>query len=187
MKTRILATLLALSIPAFAAEKKKAESVHDFTVENIAGEKVDLADYKGKVLLIVNVASKCGVTYHYDGMQRLHQYFGEKGLVVMGFPANNFGGQEPGTNDEIAKFCKSNHGVTFPMFAKVSAKGEDQAPLFKFLTTSKNPDLEGDIGWNFEKFLVGKNGKLLRRFDSNTEPDDPEVVKAIEAALAEKG
>lgn len=181
-----LALALTPLVPAGEKGKEKEGSVHEFTVKGIDGKDVKLADYKGKVLLIVNVASKCGVTYHYDGMQRLHEALGDKGLVVMGFPANNFGGQEPGTNEEIARFCEANHGVTFPMFAKISAKGEDQAPLFAYLTSAKNPDLEGQIGWNFEKFLVGKDGKLLRRFDSNTEPDEPAVVEAIREALAAK-
>ena len=108
---------------------------------------------------------------------------GDQGLVVLGFPANNYGGQEPGTNDEIKTFCTTNYSVSFPMFAKVSVMGDDQAPLFQFLTKAENPDKTGDIGWNFEKFLIGKDGKLLRRFDTGTTPDDPEVIAAIKKAI----
>jgi glutathione peroxidase len=180
MKKLLIAALALAVLPLFAED-----SVHDFKVKNIKGEDVDLSSYKGKVLLIVNVASKCGATPQYDPLQSIYAKYADKGLVVMGFPANNFGGQEPGTEEEIAEFCTSKYSVAFPMFSKVSVKGDDKAPLFTYLTSAENPDKQGDIGWNFEKFLIGKDGKLIRRFATKTKPDDGEVVAAIEKALAE--
>lgn len=161
------------------------DSVHEFKVKNIEGKEVDLSEYKGKVLLIVNVASKCGATKQYDPLQALYQKYEDKGLVVLGFPANNFGGQEPGSNEEIAEFCSNKYSVEFPMFSKVSVKGEDKAPLFTYLTAAENPDKEGEIGWNFEKFLIGKDGKLVRRFATKVDPSNKDLVAAIETALAE--
>lgn len=181
MKPLALLSALALSAMPLLAE----DSVHEFKVKDIQGKEVDLSTYKGKVLLIVNVASKCGATPQYDPLQTIHAKYADKGLVVMGFPANNFGGQEPGSDAEIAEFCTSKYSVEFPMFSKVSVKGKDKAPLFAYLTTAANPDKQGDIGWNFEKFLVGKDGKLLHRFGTRTKPDSDEVVAAIEKALAE--
>ncbi|MDA7597626.1 glutathione peroxidase [Verrucomicrobiales bacterium] len=180
-----LVILLALFSSAFA-EEKPLTSVHDFTVKNIAGEEVKLADYKGKILLIVNVASECGVTAQYETLQALYEVLKDRDFVVMGFPSNEFGGQEPGTNEEIATFCKTEYAVTFPMFSKIETNGKKQAPLFKYLTTAKNPDKDGAVGWNFEKFLVGKDGKLIRRFGSSDEPDGPEIIAAIKVALADK-
>ncbi len=180
----ILALTFSLSIfPIMSAQAE--DSVHEFTVKDINGEEVNLSQFKGKPLLIVNVASRCGATPQYATLVELHKAFAEKGLVVMGFPANNFGGQEPGTNEEIKTFCATNYGVDFPMFSKVSVKGDDMAPLFQYLTSAENPDKQGDIGWNFEKFLIGKDGKLKRRFKTGTQPDAPEVVEAIEAAIQE--
>ncbi|HRQ88723.1 MAG TPA: glutathione peroxidase [Bacteroidia bacterium] len=179
MKTLALLSALALSAMPLLAE----DSVHEFKVTDIQGKEVDLADYKGKVLLIVNVASKCGATPQYDPLQALHAKYADKGLVVLGFPANNFGGQEPGSDEEIAEFCTTKYSVAFPMFSKVSVKGDDKAPLFGYLTSAANPDKQGDIGWNFEKFLIGKDGKLVRRFATRTKPDDATVIAAIEEAL----
>lgn len=179
--TRLFVTALfsgTLATAGFAAD-----SVHDFKVKDIDGKEVDLSAYKGKALLIVNVASKCGATPQYENLQALHKQFADKGLVVMGFPANNYGGQEPGTEAEIKEFCSTKYDVEFPMFAKVSVKGDDQAPLFSYLTKAENPDGTGDIKWNFEKFLVSKDGKLLHRFGTRTKPDDEKVIAAIEAAL----
>ncbi len=180
MKKTLLSVLALAALPLVAGD-----SVYDFKVKNIKGEEVDLSGYKGKVLLIVNVASKCGATPQYDPLQALHAKFADKGFAVLGFPANNFGGQEPGTNEEIAEFCASTYSVEFPMFSKVSVKGDDKAPLFTYLTAAENPDKQGEIGWNFEKFLVGKDGKLIRRFATKVKPDDATVVAAIEKALAE--
>lgn len=183
-KLLLFSILISMSFGFSIADDKK-KSVHDFSVKDIKGKDVSLADYKGKVLMIVNVASRCGATPQYKALQELNTKFGKKGLVVLGFPANNFGKQEPGTNKEILEFCTSTYQVSFPMFAKVSVKGDDKDPLFQHLTTVKNPDKAGDIGWNFEKFLVGKDGKLQRRFKTGIKPDDTSVVTAIEKALAE--
>jgi glutathione peroxidase len=162
-----------------------ATSVYDFTPNAINGTPMPLANYKGKVMLIVNVASQCGFTYQYEGLQALYVKYKDRGLVVTGFPANNFGQQEPGTNAEIGAFCKSKFGVTFPMFAKISVAGADKAPLYKFLTDkSLNPKTGGEIPWNFTKYLVDRNGKILARFDSSVEPGSKEITSAVEAALA---
>lgn len=159
-------------------------SAHDFTLDDIAGRPVALSGYQGKVLLMVNVASQCGYTKQYENLVALHQRYAAQGLAVMGFPANNFGQQEPGTNHEVAQFCSSRYGVAFPMFAKISVKGPDQHPLFQYLTSAANPDFTGDIEWNFEKALIGKDGRLLRRFRSKALPDGPEIAAAVEQALA---
>ena len=155
-----------------------ASSVHDFTVNTIKGTPVALADYKGKVLLVVNVASKCGFTPQYEGLEALYKKYKDRGLVVVGFPANNFMSQEPGSDEEIGAFCKSKYGVTFPMFSKVSVKGDDKAPLYQFLTSTG-----GEIPWNFTKFLVGKDGKPIQRFAPNVKPDAADLTTAIEKAL----
>ena len=154
-------------------------------VKKIDGTAVDLASYKGKVVLIVNVASKCGYTPQYKGLQTLYDTYKDKGLVVLGFPANEFGGQEPGNDAEIANFCSSKYGVTFDMFSKVVVKGPNQSPLYKALTESATP--AGDVGWNFEKFLSGRDGAVVGRYKSGVKPDDAALNGAIEAALAKKG
>ncbi|MFT5469370.1 MAG: glutathione peroxidase [Verrucomicrobiales bacterium] len=174
--TTILSVITAMSLTA-------GESVYEFTVKDIKGEDVNLKEHEGNVLLIVNVASQCGVTGQYEIFQALHEALEDRDFVVLGFPANNFGGQEPGTNSEILKFCTSTYQVTFPMFAKVSVTGDDTAELFKHLTAAENPDFTGPIQWNFEKILVGKDGKVARRFRSNVEPDSPEFLDAIKAEL----
>lgn len=156
-----------------------ASSVYDFTLNSIDGKPVSLADYKGKVLLLVNVASQCGYTPQYKGLEDLYEKYKGQGLVVAGFPANNFGSQEPGTNTEIKSFCTRTYHVSFPMFSKISVKGPDEAPLYRYLTSQNG----GDIGWNFTKFLIGRDGKIVARFDSSVEPESPEVVKAVESAL----
>jgi glutathione peroxidase len=156
-----------------------ASSVHEFTLPSIDGAPAPLSAYKGKVALLVNVASKCGYTPQYTGLQALYQKYKDQGFVILGFPANNFGAQEPGTNEEIKTFCSSKYMVTFPMYGKISVKGADQAPLYKFLTDSTG----GDIKWNFTKILVDGNGKIISRFESKVEPDSAELVGAIEKAL----
>jgi glutathione peroxidase len=156
-----------------------ASSVHEFTLPSIDGAAAPLAAYKGKTVLIVNVASQCGYTPQYEGLEALYEKYKDRGLVVLGFPANNFGGQEPGTNQEIKTFCTRNYKVTFPMYGKISVAGADQAPLYKFLT-----DASGDaIRWNFTKILVDGNGKLIQRFESDVEPESKELVGAVERAL----
>lgn len=180
---KYLIPVLTAAILFTGASTRAEDSVYEFKVKNIEGKDVDLSEYKGKVLLIVNVASKCGATPQYDPLQALYKKYADKGLVVLGFPANNFGGQEPGTDTEIAEFCTSKYSVEFPMFSKVSVKGDDKAPLFSYLTSAQNPDKQGDIGWNFEKFLIGKDGKLIRRFATKVDPTNADLVAAIETAL----
>ncbi len=162
-------------------------SVHEFTLKNIDGQDVKLDQYKGKVVMIVNTASRCGLTSQYEGLQKIYDTYKDKGFVVLGFPANNFMGQEPGTEAEIKEFCTLNYKVSFPMFAKVSVKGTDQHPLYTFLThKDTNPEFSGDIGWNFEKFVLDKNGTTIARFSPRTLPDAPEVIAAIEKGLADE-
>jgi glutathione peroxidase-family protein len=161
-------------------------TVYSFTVNDIDGHVVPLNRYKGKVVLIVNVASKCGFTPQYEGLEKIYLTYKDQGFEILGFPANNFLFQEPGTNAEIKQFCSTKYNVTFPMFAKISVKGSDIAPLYQYLTDKKtNPQFSGNITWNFNKFLVGPGGKILNRFDSRQKPDNPEVIRAIEAALKE--
>jgi glutathione peroxidase len=159
-------------------------SLHDFSVRSIDGTTVDLSGYKGKVVLFVNVASFCGHTKQYAPLEKLYRTYKDKGLVILGFPANDFGAQEPGTDEEIKTFCTSKYDVTFPMFSKVVVKGSAKAPLFEFLTSGGgNPSLAGEIDWNFEKFLLGKDGSLVARFGSRVDPSSNEVISAIESAL----
>jgi glutathione peroxidase len=161
------------------------KTIYDFQEKTIDGKAKSLADYKGKAVLIVNVASKCGLTPQYKGLEELHEAYGAKGFAVLGFPANEFGAQEPGTEDQIKDFCTTNYGVKFDMFSKVKVKGDGIDPLFDYLTsTATNPKFAGEIKWNFNKFLVGKNGEVLARFEPKVEPTSPEVKQAIEKALA---
>ncbi len=182
MKTLLTSLSLALMI-SFSLADDGNKSIHDYNVKDINGKEVNLSAYKGKVLLIVNVASQCGATSQYTPLQALNLKYGKDGFSVIGFPANNYGGQEPGSDEEIAEFCSKNYDVTFPMMSKVSVKGDDQDPLFEYLTSADNPDKKGDIGWNFEKILVGKDGKVLRRFATQVQPDDKTVTDAIEKAI----
>jgi glutathione peroxidase len=160
------------------------KSVLDFTLKNIDGKETRLSEYRGKVLLMVNVASKCGYTPQYEGLQAIYAKFRDQGLVVMGFPANNFLGQEPGTDEEIKQFCTLKYNVSFPMFAKISVKGADIHPLYQFLTSKEtNPEFGGDITWNFNKFLVDRNGKIIARFETKEKPEGEKVTQAVENAL----
>ena len=161
-----------MSLPA-------ASSVHEFTLNSIDGKPVSLADFKGKVVLIVNVASRCGFTPQYTGLEALYEKYKDQGFVIVGVPANNFGAQEPGTNEEIKTFCTRKYNVSFPMMSKVSVKGDDITPLYKYLTETKG----GDVKWNFTKFLVGKDGQIAERFESAVKPDAPELTAAVETAL----
>jgi glutathione peroxidase len=181
MKT-LLASFVVMTALSFGAS-----SVYEFTLNALDGKPLPLANFKGKVMLVVNVASQCGYTYQYEALQALYQKYKDQGLVIAGFPANNFGGQEPGTNEEIGAFCKSKYGVTFPMFSKISVKGGDKAPLYQFLTDTKaNPKTGGEIQWNFTKFLVDRNGKVIQRFEPAVEPLSPELESAVAAALKNK-
>jgi glutathione peroxidase len=180
MRKLILALLLAGTV-AMAGEK----SIHDFTMNSIDGESTPLSKFRGKVVMVVNVASRCGFTPQYAALEKTYEKYKDRGFVIVGFPANNFGGQEPGTNQEIKTFCSTKYNVTFPMMAKVSVKGDDQTPLYQFLTDkAAHPSTGGEIQWNFTKFLVGPDGRPVARFEPNVTPDDPQVTAAIEKELA---
>ncbi len=170
------ATVLVIA----AAGLSGAASIYDFTLHAIDGASTPLAAYRGKVLLLVNVASYCGYTPQYQGLEALYEKYKDRGLVVIGFPANNFGEQEPGTNAEIKDFCERTYHVKFPMYAKISVSGADKAPLYQYLTAA----MGGEIQWNFTKFLVARDGKLLQRFEPEVEPESAEVTAALEKALA---
>lgn len=177
-----------------------SKTIYDFNVKRIDGTNVELRQYAGKVLLLVNVASECGLTPQYEGLEKLYSEYKEKGLVVLGFPANEFGSQEPGSNAEIQEFCRTNYGVNFPMFEKIVVKGQNQHPLYHYLITNKpeavlKPDSKliprlkekglltgasNDIKWNFEKFLIGKNGEIVERFSPDIAPMDPIILKSVE-------
>ena len=190
--------ILTLSLVAFAPlmprasrpadngniKKEGDSSLYDIEVKNISGHSVKLNQYRGKVLLIVNAASKCGFTSQYDGLQKLYEEYKDQGLVVLGFPSNDFMQQEPGTNEQILQFCRTNYGVTFPMFSKIPVKGKGQHPLYKYLTSREtNPYFSGGITWNFNKFLISRRGVIADRFDSRVKPLAPELIAAIETAL----
>jgi glutathione peroxidase len=174
------------TMPAMGTVDSPASPL-DFVMKDIDGKDAKLSDYRGKVVLLVNVASKCGFTPQYEGLEALYKTYADRGLVIIGFPANNFGGQEPGTNDEIKAFCSSKYSVTFPMMSKISVKGDDKHPLYKFLTEAPTAgDFAGEIGWNFTKFLVDRNGNVMARFASKTKPSDPTLTTAVEQALDAK-
>jgi glutathione peroxidase len=184
----LMAGLLAFA-PTMARADEKGDktvgSVLDYKMKGIDGKEVDLSQYKGKVVMIVNVASKCGYTKQYTGLEAAYEKYKDRGFVIIGVPANEFGHQEPGTDEEIVKFCTSNFNVTFPMLSKVVVKGEGITPLYEQLTTKeKDPKLNGVIRWNFEKFLVGRNGEVVNRFYSKTAPESAELTGAIETELS---
>ncbi|HEX7993196.1 MAG TPA: glutathione peroxidase [Streptosporangiaceae bacterium] len=159
-------------------------TVHDIDLQTLSGDAATLGDFAGRAILVVNLASQCGLTPQYAGLQRLYERFADRGLVVAGFPCNQFGEQEPGTSDEISEFCSVNYGVSFPMFAKIDVNGPDRHPLYaELIDVADAEGKAGDIQWTFEKFLVGPDGKVLARFRPLTEPEAPEVVSAIEASL----
>jgi glutathione peroxidase len=181
---KIILTLIFAAAFMTTSFTNNPDSLHDFVKKDIKGNEVNLEAYKGKAVLIVNTASKCGFTPQYKDLQALYEKYEGKDFVIIGFPANNFNGQEPGSDEEIAQFCEANYGVTFPMFSKVSVKGTDQDPLFSYLTAQPNDDFTGDINWNFEKFLLDKDGKLVRRFRSRTNPMSNEILQSIETILS---
>ena len=159
-------------------------AITEMTVKAADGAPADLSAYAGQVLLIVNTASKCGFTPQYEGLEALYEKYKSQGLVIVGVPANNFGGQEPGTNEEIKKFCSSKYNVSFPMMSKVSVLGADKTPLYAFLTDkAQNPSVAGEIKWNFTKFLFDRNGKPVARFEPDVKPDSAQVTEAVETAL----
>ena len=183
MRKLSLILMLCFAATAFAAGSK---SIYNFTMRSIDGQQVSLKHFKGKVVMVVNVASRCGYTPQYAGLEALYEKYKDKGFVIVGVPANNFAQQEPGTNEEIKKFCSSKYNVTFPMMSKVSVKGDDKTPLYQYLTsTDEDPQFGGDIKWNFTKFLVGRNGQLVARFEPAVTPDSPQVKAAVESALGE--
>ncbi len=177
--------LLLAAVLATALTTLRAAAPYDISVQTIDGEATKLDAYRGKVLLIVNVASACGYTPQYEGLQALYAKYRDQGLVVLGFPCNQFGAQESGSNAEIKTFCSTKFHVTFPMFEKIEVNGPKRHPLYTYLAGKESP-FPGNIKWNFNKFLVGKDGKILARFDSDVEPDAPELAAALKAALAAK-
>ncbi len=184
-----VAMLLGLGWVARADDKggSKVPGVLNFKMKSLTGQDVDLASYKGKVVLFVNVASQCGYTRQYKGLEELHEKYAKDGLVVIGVPANEFGKQEPGTDEQIAEFCSSKFGVKFPMMSKVVVKGAGQTPLYKYLTSKETDEkFAGPIKWNFTKFLIGRDGTIVARFEPADEPDSEKVTKAIEGELQKK-
>lgn len=181
----MLKTILVLvASVAAAAQIQSAASIYDYKLTSIDLEPVPLSQFKGKVVMLVNVASRCGYTPQYAGLEALYRKYKDQGFIIIGVPANNFGQQEPGTNSEIKIFCRRKYDVTFPMMAKVSVAGNDIVPLYDYLTDKKiNPETGGEIKWNFTKFLIGRDGKILARFEPNVAPDDPALVAAVESAL----
>lgn len=172
---------LLFGLFGIAVATAAGQTVYEFSADTITGEPQSLSAYKGKVLLIVNTASKCGFTKQYAGLEALYQKYKDRGFVVLGFPANNFMGQEPGTNEEIAQFCSTRFNVTFPMFGKIDVKGNNQHPLYAWLTAHPNG---GKVSWNFNKFLIGRDGQLIEHFGSRTAPNDEDLISAIESALS---
>jgi len=165
-------------------QEASVPAVLNFSMKRLSGASVDLKNYQGKVVLMVNTASKCGLTPQYKSLEGLHEKYNGKGLAILGFPTNNFGAQEPGTDEQIGTFCEKNYGVKFDMFSKISVKGEDQHALYKVLTTAQGEHVKpGEISWNFEKFLIDKSGNIAYRFAPQVSPDAPEVVQAIETLL----
>jgi glutathione peroxidase len=186
--TLVCSTVLAISLSSRANNAadsgEKMNSIYDFTLKDIDHKEVNLAQYRGKVVLVVNVASRCGFTPQYEGLQKVYAKYKDRGFVILGFPANNFMAQEPGTDEEIKTFCSAKYNVTFPIFSKISVKGDDIHPLYKFLTSKEtNPDFGGDIKWNFSKFLFDKNGKVVARFEPTVKPESDPMIQAIEKAL----
>lgn len=170
----VLSFLLIFNILIMNAQN----SIYDFNITTIDGKIISLSSFKGKKMLLVNTASECGFTPQYQELQELHQKYGEQ-LVIIGFPANNFGGQEPGTNSEIKTFCQKNYGVTFLMSQKVSVKGEDMDPIFKWLNNQENQSFKGNIMWNFEKYFIDEKGQLFKRFRSTTKPNSTNIISLI--------
>jgi len=168
---------------AMAGTLYAASGIYTFTLDSIDGAPAPLANYRGKVVLLVNVASQCGYTPQYSALESIYEKFKDQGFVILGFPANNFGAQEPGTNQEIRSFCTRKYSVTFPLYAKISVRGDDQSPLYAYLTHDTAPGIRGEVKWNFTKFLVDRNGNVVRRFEPAVTPDSKEMISAIEKQL----
>jgi glutathione peroxidase len=183
----IIISIATLAAGIVVAAGAPAKGVLDFSMTSIDGQETALGQFQGKVLLLVNTASKCGLTPQYKALEDVYKRFRDQGLVILGFPANDFLGQEPGSDQEIKNFCLLNYGVSFPMFSKITVRGKGLHPLYKFLVEKEtNPRFAGKISWNFTKFLVDRKGELVARFEPRTVPDDPQVIAAIEKALQEK-
>jgi glutathione peroxidase len=180
---RIARGVLAGAILMMATALSAGSGLYSFTLNSIDGTPAPLAEYKGKVILLVNVASQCGYTPQYSALQAIYEKYKDRGFVILGFPANNFGAQEPGTNAEIKTFCSRKYNVTFPMYAKISVKGPDQAALYSYLTKETGAGIAGEIQWNFTKFLVDRDGKVVQRFEPAVTPDSKDVTSAIEKQL----
>ena len=180
---RIARCVLAGAILLLATSLSAGSGLYSFSLNSIDGKPVPLAEYKGKVLLLVNVASQCGYTPQYSALEAIYEKYKDRGFVILGFPANNFGAQEPGTNEEIKTFCTRKYNVTFPMYAKISVKDPDQAPLYSYLTKETGAGVSGEIKWNFTKFLVNREGKVVERFEPAVTPDSKDVTSAIEKQL----
>lgn len=174
---------LVQSISQGAQESSTNRNLYTFTMRTIDGVEKPLSDYRGKVLMIVNVASKCGYTYQYEQLEKLYRTYKDRGFTILGFPANNFLWQEPGTDEEIKQFCSTTYGVTFDMFSKISVKGSDQHPLYQYLTNDS--PVSGSVKWNFQKYLVDRQGNVVAKFSPGTDPDEPEVVEKLQALLAQ--
>ena len=187
IKSLLFALIVLFSTTAMTTLNANAptpDTFHSFTLKDIDGKSLPLKSFKGKVVLVVNVASQCGYTPQYEGLEKLYLQYKDKGLVILGVPANNFGAQEPGTNAEIKTFCSTKYSVSFPMCSKVSVLGDDMDPLYRMLTSDHGAlSPAGDVHWNFEKFLISKNGEVIGRFKSRVTPDNADLISAIEAAL----
>ena len=177
-KHLLIGLVILMATSTFAAS-----NLYNFTLPSIDGKPMPLADFKGKVILMVNVASQCGFTPQYTALETIYNKYKDQGFVILGFPANNFGQQEPGTNEEIKTFCSRKYNVTFPLYSKISVKGSDEAPLYQYLTKDADPSHTGDIKWNFTKFLVDRSGNVVQRFEPAVTPDSPEVTSAIAKLL----
>src|SRR6202795_258030 len=182
----VRAYLMCGALLIMAGSLFATSGIYTFTLNSIDGKPAPLADYKGKVVLVVNVASQCGFTPQYSALEATYEKYKDKGFVILGFPANNFGAQEPGTNEEIKTFCTRKYSVTFPMYAKISVKGDDQAPLYSYLTKETGSGIAGEIKWNFTKFLVDRNGNVVQRFEPAVTPDSKDVVSAGGKHLSKK-
>ncbi|MDD2564512.1 MAG: glutathione peroxidase [Salinivirgaceae bacterium] len=179
MKTKLSTLILGVGLSISVSGQNK--TLYDFTVASLEGEEVELAQYKGKKVMVVNTASKCGFTGQYEGLEKLYQTYKDQNFVVLGFPANNFLKQEPGSNEEIREFCTKNYGVSFPMMAKISVKGDDIHPLYKWLTNKvENKVLDSDVSWNFQKFLIDENGNVVQSIPPRTDPESKEIIDWIE-------
>jgi glutathione peroxidase len=175
---------ILLSLAVAVPTSLLGQNLYDFTVLDIDGKSIPLSRYQGRPILIVNTASKCGFTYQYEGLEKLYETYKERGFIILAFPANDFFGQEPGTDQQIKEFCSLSYNTNFPLFSKIVVRGNGQHPLYQWLTDRKiHPGTGGEISWNFNKFLVDKNGKVAARFDSRVEPMDAKLVAAVEKAL----